>query len=136
MKAIVIEEENETRDFLCEQLFELGVESVLEFNSGRKAVQYIENHNADRLTCIFLNINIKSFRASSFLDELMLHSIYQDIPVFIITDNEVTIALLEDLNHEVCAYLTKPLTKKQIRECVSISRRIERVNILLETQAG
>ena len=42
MKAIVIEEENETRDYLCEQLFELGVESVLEFNSGHKALQYIE----------------------------------------------------------------------------------------------
>ena len=136
MKAIVIEEENETRDYLCEQLFELGVESVLEFNSGHKALQYIEIYSADRPTCIFLNINIKSFKASSFLDELMFHCIYQDIPVFIITDNEVTIALLEDLNHEVCAYLTKPLTTKQIRECIQISRKIERVNILLETQAG
>ncbi len=136
MKAIVIEEDTETRKFLCKQLFELGIDTVLEFSKGQNAVQYIESNNADRMTCVFLDINVKSFRASSFLDELMFHSVYQDIPVFILTDNEITMSLLEDLNHEVCAYINKPLTTKQIRECINISRRIERVNILLETQAG
>lgn len=136
MKAIVIEQDQETKNFLSEKLFEVGVDTVLEFSSGFEALQYIEKYSADRSTCLFLDINIKNLTASNFLDELMLHSIYQDIPVFILTDNEVTMTLLEDLNHEVCAYINKPLTIKQLRECIYIARRIERINVLLDTQAG
>ena len=136
MKAIIIEQDKEIRSFLSDELFKIGVSMVLEFSSGFEALQYIEKYNSDRSTCIFLDINIKNISASSFLDELMLHSIYQDIPVFIMTDNEVTMTLLEELNHEVCAYINKPLTTKQLRECINIARRIERVNILMDTQAG
>jgi CheY-like chemotaxis protein len=135
MKAMIIEEGNIVRHLLSELLFELDVQSVVEFNNGKKALDYIEHHNAERLSCIFLDINIKGTHAASFLDELMFHSVYQDIPIFILTDNHITMAVLKELNHEVCAYINKPFSMKQVRECIQISRRMERPNPFLETHA-
>jgi len=135
MKAMVIEENNMMRHLLSELLFELGIQFVLEYKSGSKAVNHIQNFDGERLSCIFLDINIKSSKSSSFLDELMFHSIYQDIPIFILTDNHITMSVLQELNHEVCAYITKPFSIKQVRECVQIARRLEVSNPFLETHA-
>ena len=136
MKAIVIEDGNMTRHLLCETLFKLNVDTVVKFKRGNKALEYVEKEHYDVLSCIFLDINIKSAYATSFLDELMLHSIHQDIPIFILTDNHTTMALLQDLNHEICAYINKPFSIKEINECLQMARRLQSNNFLLETHAS
>jgi|SaaInlStandDraft_1057018.scaffolds.fasta_scaffold133952_1 CheY-like chemotaxis protein len=136
MKILIIENGNMVRYLLGELLYEMGADEVVEFNQGNKAIDYIKNYNGERLSCIFLDISVQSDKDSTFLDELMFHSVYQDIPIFILTDNKTRSDDLRCFKHEICAYINKPFTAKQIRDCVEIAKKIDSSNPFLETHAS
>ena len=137
MKALVIEDTDMFSYILTELLFGTGVTTVIESHKGTKAIDYIKKQGAERLSCVFLNINIELARPG-FLDDLMEHSIYQDIPVFILTDTDTntTCPTLRKFKYEISAYLSRPFSKWQIQECVELAEKIESYNPFLETHSA
>ena len=135
MKALVIEDTEMFSYILTELLFETGITTVIESLKGIKAIDYIKKQGAERLSCVFLNINIELSRPG-FLDDLMEHSIYQDIPVFILTDTNTTSSSLRNFQYDISAYLSRPFSKWQIQECVELAEKIESYNPFLETHSA
>ncbi|MCM8532401.1 MAG: response regulator [Lentisphaeraceae bacterium] len=125
MKVMVVEDGTMVRRLLCEYLKRLNVDDVVECESGVQALDYISNNSGERLSAIFLDINMNGMNGLEFLKEFTFKSIYQDIPIFVITGDACKEKLKTCFRYEIYSYIEKPFDYKQIQDCVSIARRIE-----------
>lgn len=125
MKGLIIEENHLLRYILTEQLHELGVERVVECTNGLKALEYIKKFNHERLSVMFLDLEMEGMNGYTFLDELMYHSVFQDIPLFPMTENPHSLNLPDCFKHEIAGIINKPFDFQEIENCVKIAENIE-----------
>ncbi|MCM8534843.1 MAG: response regulator [Lentisphaeraceae bacterium] len=125
MKVMVVEDGTMVRRLLCEYLRKLDVDEVVECENGQQALDHIAENSGERLSAIFLDINMNGMNGMEFLKEFTFKSIYQDIPIFVITGDACKEKLKTCFRYEIYSYIEKPFDFKQIQDCVSISRRIE-----------
>ena len=132
MKVMVAEDGSPVRQMLCEVLENLGVQEIVECTNGLEAIQYIENNQDERLSAIFLDLNMEGMNGLSFLQKYKRKSTYNDIPIFVITGDPSQEKMKTCFRHEIYCYVEKPFSLKQIQECLSIAQKIEAADNILE----
>ena len=134
MKAMIVDDEGSIRKMLKDYLINLDVDEILECKNGLEALNTIEGLAGERLSAIFLDLNMDGMDGLSFLQEYIEKSIYRDIPIFVITGDPSNDKIKTCFRHEIYCFVEKPFKFNQIRDCISIARRIETAdNILAET---
>ena len=127
MKIIIIEDERPVRQLLAEYLKNLEVEEIIECAHGQSALDKMQEIN-ERLSAIFLDINMEGMDGLDFLQEFMASCPHQNIPVFVITGDPCKEKMKTCFRHEIYSFVEKPFEQKQIADCISIARRIEEAN--------
>ena len=125
MKSLIIEENHLLRYILTEQLYELGVHRVVECTNGLQALNYIKKFDSERLSAIFLDLEMDGINGFDFIDELMYHSVFQDIPLFVMTSNPNNLAIPNCFRKEIAKLITKPFDFREIESCIKMAENIE-----------
>ena len=118
MKTIVVDDELFARKMLVEQLEELSVGGIYEFDDGETALEFVKKNHIE---CAFLDVQMPGVTGIDLAR--CLHEIDEEIKVVFITAHERYAYDAYQVNG--ISYLLKPYTKNDIEETVDKLYRIK-----------
>lgn len=114
--ALVVDDDSASREILVELLKELGFTNIVEKNSGRAAIDFIQSHE-DWRGIVLSDWNMPNMSGA----ELHLHikRNYPNIPFIIVTgrNDEDSVLLAKDTG--IYAYIVKPYSLSELERKVT-----------------
>ena len=108
---LLIDDVEENRVILKHRLENEGF-VVITAKNGEEGLAQLDK---DKITLIFLDINMPVMDGHTFLKEIKSDIRYSRIPIIIITALDETGAVIKTMRAGACGYLTKPFSMDQIR---------------------
>ena len=117
---LVVDDIEENRDILARRLTTAGYE-VKTANDGQQALDVLQQEN---IHLLLLDIMMPEVDGITLLTKIRSDSIYDDMPVIMVTAIDVIKIAQDCLKKGACSYVTKPYdmdyVKEKIKQCLKI----------------
>ncbi len=112
---LVVDDSNIVRVFI-DKVF-AGVYNVISANDGKEALDYINNDNGS-IKAMLLDLNMPNVNGIEVLEYFKNNSLFNKIPVSIITGEDSNDEIEKALAYPVIEVLTKPFNERDIKRVV------------------
>ena len=113
-RILVVEDNPINQKIIVKHLQNLGLETEVA-NNGQEACEVIENNTYD---LIFMDIRMPVMDGFEATIQIRKNSLYKNIPIVALTADNVPEVRERAFELGMQAFMAKPFTKDQIRECV------------------
>lgn len=117
---LVVDDVEENRDILARRLTTAGYD-VKTAKDGQQALDVLQNEN---IHLLLLDIMMPEIDGLTLLKKIRSDSLYDDMPVIMVTAIDVINVAQDCLKKGACSYVTKPYdmdnVKEKIRQCLKI----------------
>jgi DNA-binding response OmpR family regulator len=124
MKAIIIDDDSEDRQFLIEALSAIDVNlEVLEAPNCIDGLKHLDIRINDPIDYIFMDINMPITDGKECLSMIKRNTFLKDIPVVMLSTSSYAKDIADCLNAGAHQYIVKPNRLDELVECLNFLRR-------------